>query len=134
MKRCPKCNRNYPTNTQRFCTHDGGMLMPVDVPTGEIPEAERGGSAAAGATCRGAITGARVAGSIRAASGDGSASFIRRFAADGFRTRFDFRASTFARSNIRVAAAAGLWSNIDIGVVDTSSCFFGFVAVARVFK
>src|SRR6266496_1540526 len=41
MKRCPKCNRNYPTNTQRFCTHDGGMLMPVDVPTGEIPEAER---------------------------------------------------------------------------------------------
>ena len=27
MKRCPKCNRNYPTNTQRFCTHDGGMLM-----------------------------------------------------------------------------------------------------------
>src|SRR5437899_539886 len=41
MKRCPKCNRNYPTDTQRFCTHDGGMLMPVEVPTGEIPEAER---------------------------------------------------------------------------------------------
>src|SRR5437870_3501498 len=35
MKRCPKCNRNYPTDTQRFCTHDGGMLIPVEVNTGE---------------------------------------------------------------------------------------------------
>lgn len=26
MKRCPKCNRTFPTDTQRFCTHDGGLL------------------------------------------------------------------------------------------------------------
>ena len=31
MKRCPKCNRTYPTDTQRFCTADGGMLMTVEV-------------------------------------------------------------------------------------------------------
>ncbi len=27
MKRCPKCNRTYTTDTQKFCTHDGGMLV-----------------------------------------------------------------------------------------------------------
>jgi hypothetical protein len=26
MKRCPKCNRTYTTDTQKFCTHDGGIL------------------------------------------------------------------------------------------------------------
>lgn len=26
MKRCPKCNRTYTTDTQKFCTHDGGVL------------------------------------------------------------------------------------------------------------
>jgi hypothetical protein len=31
MKRCPKCNRSYTTNTQKFCTHDGGVLEAVDV-------------------------------------------------------------------------------------------------------
>src|SRR6266498_5977023 len=31
MKRCPKCNRSYATDTQRFCTHDGGLLVAVDV-------------------------------------------------------------------------------------------------------
>jgi hypothetical protein len=30
MKRCPQCNRTYPADTQRFCTHDGGMLTLVD--------------------------------------------------------------------------------------------------------
>jgi hypothetical protein len=32
MKRCPKCNRTYTTNTQKFCTHDGGILVLVDAP------------------------------------------------------------------------------------------------------
>ena len=32
MKRCPKCNRSYTTNTQKFCTHDGGILVLVDTP------------------------------------------------------------------------------------------------------
>ncbi len=27
MKRCPKCNRTYTTQTQRFCTHDGQPLV-----------------------------------------------------------------------------------------------------------
>jgi hypothetical protein len=36
MKRCPKCNRTYTTNTQKFCTHDGGILVLVDTP----PQAE----------------------------------------------------------------------------------------------
>jgi hypothetical protein len=31
MKRCPKCNRTYTTNTQKFCTHDGGILEGVDM-------------------------------------------------------------------------------------------------------
>ena len=30
MKRCPKCNRSYTTDTQKFCTHDGGLLVAVD--------------------------------------------------------------------------------------------------------
>jgi hypothetical protein len=30
MKRCPKCNRAYQTDTQKFCTHDGGLLFAVD--------------------------------------------------------------------------------------------------------
>jgi hypothetical protein len=30
MKRCPKCNRAYSTDTQKFCTHDGGLLFAVD--------------------------------------------------------------------------------------------------------
>jgi len=32
MKRCPKCNRTYTTNTQKFCTHDGGILVVVESP------------------------------------------------------------------------------------------------------
>lgn len=27
MKRCPKCNRTYPIETQKFCTHDGEPLV-----------------------------------------------------------------------------------------------------------
>jgi hypothetical protein len=27
MKRCPNCNRTYDHQTQKFCTHDGGLLM-----------------------------------------------------------------------------------------------------------
>lgn len=30
MKRCPKCNRTYSTDTQKFCTHDGGLLAAVE--------------------------------------------------------------------------------------------------------
>ena len=30
MKRCPKCNRTFQTDTQKFCTHDGGLLFAVD--------------------------------------------------------------------------------------------------------
>ena len=33
MKRCPKCNRTYTTDTQKFCTHDGGILEGVDMGT-----------------------------------------------------------------------------------------------------
>ena len=29
MKRCPKCNRTFTTDTQKFCTHDGGILEGV---------------------------------------------------------------------------------------------------------
>jgi len=32
MKRCPKCNRTYTTDTQKFCTHDGGILVVVESP------------------------------------------------------------------------------------------------------
>jgi len=31
MKRCPKCNRSYTTDTQKFCTHDGGLLQAIDM-------------------------------------------------------------------------------------------------------
>lgn len=27
MKRCPKCNRTFPEETQKFCTVDGGLLI-----------------------------------------------------------------------------------------------------------
>lgn len=30
MRRCPKCNRAYETDTQKFCTHDGGLLFTID--------------------------------------------------------------------------------------------------------
>ena len=30
MLRCPKCNREYSTDSQKFCTHDGGRLSPVE--------------------------------------------------------------------------------------------------------
>ena len=30
MKRCPKCNRAFTTDTQKFCTHDGGLLIAAD--------------------------------------------------------------------------------------------------------
>jgi hypothetical protein len=30
MKRCPKCNRTYSTDTQKFCTHDGGLLFVIE--------------------------------------------------------------------------------------------------------
>jgi hypothetical protein len=33
MKRCPKCNRTYTTDTQKFCTHDGGILEGIDMGT-----------------------------------------------------------------------------------------------------
>jgi flagellar basal body-associated protein FliL len=28
MKRCPKCSRTFPDENQKFCTVDGGLLMP----------------------------------------------------------------------------------------------------------
>ncbi len=30
MLQCPKCGRTYETDTQKFCTHDGGRLTPYD--------------------------------------------------------------------------------------------------------
>src|SRR5215204_5636064 len=27
MKRCPKCNRSFPEESQKFCTVDGGLLI-----------------------------------------------------------------------------------------------------------
>ena len=30
MKRCPKCNRSYPDDNQKFCTLDGGLLVVAD--------------------------------------------------------------------------------------------------------
>lgn len=33
MQRCPKCGRTYDTDTQKFCTHDGGRLGPDDAPS-----------------------------------------------------------------------------------------------------
>jgi hypothetical protein len=37
MQRCPKCNRNYQDDKQKFCTHDGGRLAPYEPPLGEAP-------------------------------------------------------------------------------------------------
>ena len=30
MKRCPKCNRAFPDDNQKFCTIDGGLLVVAD--------------------------------------------------------------------------------------------------------
>src|SRR5829696_7800078 len=30
MLQCPKCGRTYETDTQKFCTHDGGRLTSYD--------------------------------------------------------------------------------------------------------
>lgn len=35
MKRCPKCNRTYTTGSQKFCTHDGGILVALETPQAE---------------------------------------------------------------------------------------------------
>ena len=35
MKRCPKCNRTYTTDTQKFCTHDGVVLEVLGVSQGD---------------------------------------------------------------------------------------------------
>ena len=35
MRRCPKCNRTYSTDTQKFCTHDGGLLFAFEENLGE---------------------------------------------------------------------------------------------------
>jgi len=35
MKRCPKCNRNFSTETQKFCTHDGAPLVTAESGQGE---------------------------------------------------------------------------------------------------
>lgn len=32
MKRCPKCSRSYPDDSQKFCTLDGGLLVTADKP------------------------------------------------------------------------------------------------------
>ena len=32
MKRCPKCNRSFPDDNQKFCTIDGGLLLKADQP------------------------------------------------------------------------------------------------------
>lgn len=32
MKLCPKCNRSFPDDNQRFCTIDGGLLVAADKP------------------------------------------------------------------------------------------------------
>jgi hypothetical protein len=33
MKRCPKCDRTYTNDAQKFCTHDGGVLVTDVLPT-----------------------------------------------------------------------------------------------------
>jgi hypothetical protein len=35
MKRCPKCNRTYANDTQKFCTKDGTGLVAQSAPLGE---------------------------------------------------------------------------------------------------
>lgn len=32
MKRCPKCNKSFPDDNQKFCTVDGGLLVTADKP------------------------------------------------------------------------------------------------------
>jgi hypothetical protein len=32
MKRCPKCNRSFPDDNQKFCTVDGGLLVAAQPP------------------------------------------------------------------------------------------------------
>ena len=39
MKRCPKCNRTYANDAQKFCTRDGVSL--IDAPTGALNETVR---------------------------------------------------------------------------------------------
>ena len=34
MLHCPKCGRTYETDTQKFCTHDGGRLTPDEQTAG----------------------------------------------------------------------------------------------------
>jgi len=40
MKRCPKCNRTFTTDTQKFCTHDGGLLLDAGQETVRIESGE----------------------------------------------------------------------------------------------
>ena len=35
MKRCPKCNRTFSTETQKFCTHDGAPLVTAESHQGD---------------------------------------------------------------------------------------------------
>src|SRR2546428_1671708 len=35
MKRCPKCNRTFSTETQKFCTHDGAPLVTAESSQGD---------------------------------------------------------------------------------------------------
>jgi hypothetical protein len=37
MQRCPKCNRTYQDDKQKFCTHDGGRLEHYEPPLNEAP-------------------------------------------------------------------------------------------------
>ena len=37
MQRCPKCNRTYQDDKQKFCTHDGGRLQPYEPPLSDAP-------------------------------------------------------------------------------------------------
>ena len=40
MLRCPKCNRTYQDDMQKFCTHDGGRLVPdIEKPKSFDPNA-----------------------------------------------------------------------------------------------
>ena len=46
MLRCPKCNRTYQDDMQKFCTHDGGRLAPdLDKPKSFDPNATVTGTA-----------------------------------------------------------------------------------------
>src|SRR5437868_11269172 len=41
MKRCPKCNRTYPNDAQKFCTIDGTALVAAQSPSGNLGETIR---------------------------------------------------------------------------------------------